>query len=263
MPSFVRGAQTWRRRGRSRSKLTVVTASLPTDVQQVFGRFQTTAYTTLDSRGQPVCWPATPSYEPGDPCIGVRSAPGDRDDVRDARTNPKVALLFSEPAGSGLDDAPQVLIQGTADVAEGELVQVRPERVYVWPGGDATREPQLFDAHMEEVRSGHDEEPDAPHAAAAGGASAWDGSIDALGGSFDAVLSLVAPDGFPFSVCVPFEADSAAQRLRVSAGVLGVPVQAGLACVTARDRFQVQGDLVDEEGGWVVVPHQIVGRPGK
>jgi len=237
-----------------------VTASLPTEVQQVFDRFRTTAYTTLDSQGQPVCWPATPSYEPGDPCIDVRTAPGDSEDARDVRANPKVALLFSEPAGSGLDDPPQVLIQGTAAVADDDLVHVRPERVYVWPAGDATQEPQLFDAHIEEVRSGHDEEPDAPHAAAEGGSPAWDECIDGLGRSFDAVLSLVAPDGFPFSVCVPFEADGAAQRLRISTGVLGVPVKAGLACVTARDQFQVHGDLVGEESGWVVVPHRVVGR---
>ena len=235
-----------------------MTASLPTEVQQVFDRFRTTAYTTLDPHGQPVCWPATHSYEPGDPCIDVRAAPGDLDD---ARANPKVALLFSESAGSGLDDAPQVLIQGTANVGDRDLVRVRPERVYVWPGGDATQEPRLFDAHMEEVRSGHDEEPDAPHAAAEGGSPKWDDCIDELGRSFEAVLSLVAPDGFPFSVCVPFEADGATQRLRISSGVLGVPVQAGLACVTARDQFQVHGDLVDEESGWVVVPHRIVGRP--
>jgi hypothetical protein len=238
-----------------------VTGSLPPEVQQVFGRFQTTAFTTLDPSGQPVCWPATPSYEPGDPCVDVRTVPGDPDDARAARANPKVALLFSESAGSGLDDAPQVLVQGTAHVGDAERVRVRPERVYVWPGGDATQEPQLFDAHMEEVRSGHDEEPDAPHAAAEGGTPTWDECIDELGSSFDAVLSLVAPDGFPFSVCVPFEADGAAQRLRISTGVIGVPVQPGLACVTARDRFQVRGDLVDEESGWVVVPHRVVGRP--
>ena len=75
------------------------------------------------------------------------------------------------------------------------------------------------------------------------------------------MLSLVAPDGFPFSVCVPFEADGATQRLRISTGVIGVPVHAGLACVTAQDQFQVHGDLVDEASGWVVVPHRVVGRP--
>jgi hypothetical protein len=236
-----------------------VTASLPHDVQQVFDSFLTTAFTTVDRRGQPVCWSATPSYEPGAPCIDVSTAPGDRDDAAHARANPKVALLFAEPAGSGMDDPPQVLVQGTADVpGQEDVVRVRPERVYVWPGGDATREPQLFDAHMEEVRSGHDQEPAGEHAAAEGGSAAWDDRIDDLAGDVDAILSLVAPDGFPFSVRLPISVDGAAQRLRIAAGVLGVPVQMGLACVTAQDRFQVRGDLVEEAGTWVVVPHQMV-----
>ena len=98
-----------------------------------------------------------------------------------------------------MEQAPQVLVQGIADVDYRDLeanreplharvgreaagskellppepvqrmfsfyftrlyVHVRPERVYVWPEGDPTREPELFDAHMEEVRSGHDEEPE-------------------------------------------------------------------------------------------------------
>jgi hypothetical protein len=240
-----------------------VTASLPPEVQQVFDRFRTTAYTTVDRRGQPVCWPATPSYEPGDPCIDVKTSPGDRDHAADARDNPKVALLFAEPAGCGMDDPPQVLVQGTADVARADLVRVRPERVFVWPAGDPTREPQLFDAHMEEVRSGHDEEPAAEHAAAEGGSATWDERIDELDRDVEAVLSLVAPDGFPFSVRVPIAVDGSTRRLRIAGGVLGVPVQAGLACVTARDRFQVRGDLVEEEGGWVVVPHQTVEPPEK
>jgi hypothetical protein len=241
-----------------------VTASLPLEVQQVFDRFLITAYTTVDRRGQPVCWPATPSYEPGAPCIDVRTAPGDRDHAADARDNPKVALLFAEPAGSGMDDPPQVLVQGTAKVTDGDdVVRVRPERVYVWPGGDATREPQLFDAHMEEVRSGHDEEPAGEHAAAEGGSAAWDERIDELAGDVEAILSLVAPDGFPFSVRLPIAVDGPARRLRIAAGVLGVPVQVGLACVTAKDRFQVRGDLVEEAGVWVVVPHQTVQAPEK
>src|SRR4029453_3714070 len=98
-----------------------------------------------------------------------------------ARTNPKVALLFSEPAGSGMDDAPQVLVQGTAAVGETEVVRVRPERVYVWPGGDATREPRLFDPHREGGGRGHDEEPEAPPPAAEGGSARWDERIDELG----------------------------------------------------------------------------------
>ena len=199
----------------------------------------------------------------------MRTAPGDREHAADARENPKVALLFAESTGCGMDDPPQVLVQGTADVARADVVRVRPERVFVWPRGDATREPQLFDAHMEEVRSGHDEEPAAPHAGTEGGTPVWDARMDQLGGQYpDAVLSLVAPDGFPFSVRVPISVDRSARRIRLGGGVLGVPVQPGLACATVHDHaedfswqrnFQIRGDLVEENGGWVLVPHRLVG----
>ena len=148
-------------------------------------------------------------------------------------------------------------------------MHVRPERVYVWPAGDVTREPQLFDAHMEEVRSGHDEEPEGPPPAAEGGSPAWDARMDELGELYpEAVLSLVAPDGFPFSVRVPISVDRSARRVRIQGGAIGVPVQPGLACLTAHDHhpefrwqrnFQVRGDLVEEDGDWVLVPHRMVG----
>jgi hypothetical protein len=285
-----------------------VTASLPLEVQQVFNRFITTEFTTVDSRGRPICWPLTPYYEQGDQCIDVTTALGAPKKAEDARANPKVSLLFSDPTGSGMDDAPQVLVQGIADVDARDLeanrvrytresaaklpgskdmmppkplerlfsfyytrlyIHVRPERVYVWPQGDPTRDPQLFDAHMEEVRSGHDEEPPAPHARAAGREPVWDERMDELGGLYPSVvLSLVAPDGFPFSVRVPIEVDSGSRRIRLGGGVLGVPVQPGLACLTAHDHspdfswqrnFQVRGDLVEEDGGWALVPHRMVG----
>jgi hypothetical protein len=161
-------------------------------------------------------------------------------------------------------------LQGLFDFYYTRLyIHVRPERVYVWPGGDPTREPRLFDAHMEEVRSGHDEEPDAPLAGTEGGTPVWDDRIEELGGHYpNAVVSLVAPDGFPFSVRVPISVDSAARRIRLGGDVLGVPVQPGLACVTAHDHapdftwqrnFQVRGDLVEEDGAWVLVPQRMVG----
>jgi hypothetical protein len=285
-----------------------VTASLPPEVQQVFDSFLTTEFTTVDRRGQPICWPVTPYYEPGDPCIDVTTALGAPKKALDARANPKVALLFSEPTGSGMESAPQVLVQGIADVDYRDLdanreryrreafeklpgtkniyppkplqrafnfyftrlyVHVRPERIYVWPAGDATREPELFDAHMEEVRSGHDEEPERPPAAAEGGSPDWNARMDELGELYpEAVLSLVAPDGFPFSVRVPISVDRSARRVRIGAGALGVPVHAGRACLTAhahnpdfswQRNFQVRGDLVEEDGGWGLVPHRMVG----
>ena len=122
---------------------------------------------------------------------------------------------------------------------------------------------------MEEVRSGHDEEPDAQLADAAGGAVAWDERMEELGARYpEAVVTLVCPDGFPFSVRVPVEVDRDAQRVRLGGAPVGVPWQPGLACLAAHDHspdfkwqrnFQVRGDLVEEDGGWAIVPRKLVG----
>jgi hypothetical protein len=285
-----------------------MTTTLPPEVQQVFDRFVTTEFTTVDGRGQPITWPLTPYYHPGEPCIDVTTGLGYPKKAKDARANPRVALLFSDPTGCGMDDVPQVLVQGTADVDDRDLdanreryrreiveklpgmksemppkvfdrllgwyltriyISVRPERIYVWPGSDLTAEPRLFDTHMEEVRSGHVEEPPAAHADTEGGGVAWDKRMDELGARYPhAVVSLVAPDGFPFSVRVPIELDREARRIRLGAAPLGVPWQPGLACVTAHDHhpdfkwqrnFQVRGDLIEEDGAWSVVPHKLIG----
>jgi hypothetical protein len=148
-------------------------------------------------------------------------------------------------------------------------IHVRPERIYVWPRGDVEQEPALYDAHMEEVRSGHSEEPTRFHAPTAGGASSWDQRITELGTGYPtAVLSFVAPDGFPFAIRVSVEVDAAARWLRIDGETTGVPLQPGLACLTAhrhaeeftwQENFQVRGDLMSVEGEWVLVPHKLVG----
>jgi hypothetical protein len=285
-----------------------MTATLPAEVQEVFDRFVTTEYTTIDQRGQPITWPVTPYYSPGDADVDVTTGLGYPKKAEDARANPKVALLFSDPTGCDLEHPPQVLVQGIADVDDRDLpanrerytremqeklpatrkmlpprpirglfnwyftrvyVHVRPERVYLWSQGDATQEPELLDAHLEEVRSGHVEEPPADLAPAEGGEWVWDERVEELGKRYrTAVLSLVAPDGFPFSVRLPIAVDRSARCIRLAAEPVGVPLQPGLACVTAhahhprflwQRNFQVRGDLVEEEGGWILVPHKLVG----
>ena len=285
-----------------------MTASLPVDVQRVFERYITTELTTLDAHGQPITWPVTPYYGAGDPCIDVTTGLGYPKKADDARANPKVSLLFSDPTGSGIDDPPLVLVQGTADVDDRDLdsnrerytresvaklpgvkpalppkplqrfftwyftriyLHIRPERVYVWPAGDVDSEPQLFDCHMEEVRSGHDEEPDVKRVMPEGGETAWDERLEELGRRYpQAVLSLVSPDGFPFAVRVPVGTDAAARRIKIEGVPVGAPIQPGLACLAAHDHderfswqrnFQVRGDLVDDRDGWSLVPHKLVG----
>jgi hypothetical protein len=148
-------------------------------------------------------------------------------------------------------------------------VHVRPERVYVWPHRDVTTEPQLLDSHMEEVRSGHDEEPYVELDPPRGGEPIWDARMDELGDRYpEVVLSIVAPDGFPFSVRVPIEVDRSARIVRIGGGAVGVPIHPGLACLVAHDHhpefkwqrnFQVRGDLVERDGQWALVPHKLVG----
>jgi hypothetical protein len=286
-----------------------VTSTLPAVVQQVFDRFITTEYTTVDANGQPITWPVTPYYKPGDACISITTGLGYPKKANDAAANPYVSLLFSDQTGCGLESAPMVLVQGMADVDDRDLdanrerywhesgeklpatkslhppafirkgltwyytriyVHVRPERIYLWPDGDPSAEPELLDSHIEEVRSGHDEEPEGAARPPSGAPAKWDSRLDALGTRTypTAVLSLVAPDGFPFSIRLPVRPDEQAGCIRFDADALGVPVAPGLACLTAHEHspeftwqnnFQVRGDFVERDGEWVLVPHKYVG----
>jgi hypothetical protein len=283
-----------------------MTASLPDDVQAVFDRFITTEFTTVDDRGQPITWPVTPYYSPGAACIDVTTGIGYPKKARDAENNPLVSLLFSDPTGSGLAAPPTVLVQGSAEVDDRDLdanreryvresteklpaiakftppaavrqrlawyyariyIHVRPERVYVWAGGDA--EPRLYDAHMEEVRSGHSEEPERFHADPGGSAAMWHPRLDEFGERHPtAVLSIVSPDGFPFSIRTPVKSDPANRLIRIHAELSGAPLQPGLGCLTAhvhaqdfawQENFQVRGDLLLRDGRWILVPRRLVG----
>jgi hypothetical protein len=285
-----------------------MTTSLPSSVQAAFESFITTEFTTVDSGGQPITWPVTPYYTLGGPCIDITTGLGYPKKANDARANPLVALLFSDPTGSGLERPPAVLVQGTADVDDRDLdanraryaresaeklpditklmppepvqrflgwyftrlyVHVRPERVYVWPDGDISREPELYGSHIEEIRSGHSEEPERFHAEPGGGASAWDARLEELGTTHStAVLSIVCPDGFPFAVRVPVRLDPAERWIRIEGDPVGIPLQPGLACLTAhahndrftwQSNFQVRGDLVRREDGWALIPRRLVG----
>jgi hypothetical protein len=285
-----------------------MTASLPQEVREAFGSFITCEYTTIDSRQRPIVWPVTPYYENGGPCIDVTTGLGYPKKALDARRNPHVALLFSDVTGCGIDSRINVLVQGTADVDDRDLpanrerywresaeklpatremhppkllrslfdwyytriyVHVRPERVFVWPSGDVTSPPEILDTHMDEVRSGHSEEPLEPHEPQIGGGLAWDSRIEELDRRYEtAVVAWVAPDGFPLAARLPVSLDRSARRISMDAVPTGLPLTAGPVCVTAhrhspnftwQENFQVRGDLVEGDGGWGVVPRKLVG----
>jgi hypothetical protein len=285
-----------------------MTATLPAEVQQVFDRFITAEYTTVGAGGQPITWPVTPYYKPGEPHIDITTGLGYPKKAEDARRNPHVSLLFSDPTGSGLDRPPAVLVQGVAQVDDANLeenreryarealeklpatkamyppkpvrrlfdwyftriyVHIRPERVYVWPEGDFKREPGLFGSHVEEVRSGHSEEPDVPLPETIAGATPWDERLRELGSRHrTAVVTVMAPDGFPMSARSPIELDEASGRIRLKETPVALPLAPARACLVAHEHapdfswqvnFQVRGNLVPDDRGWAIVPRRLVG----
>lgn len=250
-----------------------MTSSLPPAVRDVFERFITTEYVTVGADKQPIAWPVTPYYEQGGATIDVTTGVGYPKKALDAARNPRVALLFSDPTGSGIDSDLQVLVQGSAEVDDHDLtanreryrrqsleklpatkqmlpprllenlfswyferiyVKVRPERVFVWADGDPASEPEILDSHLEEVRSGHSKEAAAPPAATEGGAPAWDERIDEIGRRHStAALSWVAPDGFPLAVRLPVSANRKTRRIEIEKVPAGLPLTEGRACLAA------------------------------
>ena len=285
-----------------------MTSSLPPEVRDAFESFITTEYVTVDARQQPIVWPVIPYYRQGGTTIDVTTGIGYPKKALDARRNPRVALLFSDPTGSGIESGLRVLVQGTAEVDDRDLganrdryrreapeklprtkdmlpprvleglfswyferiyVKARPERVFIWPDGDPRKPPEVLDSHLEEVRSGHSEEPEAPHGEPSGGPQAWDQRMEELGERYpEAVLAWLAPDGFPLAVRLPVELDRSARKIRIGAEPAGLPLEAGRVCLTAhahgprfewQENFQVRGDLARDEDGWVLTPRKLIG----
>jgi hypothetical protein len=284
-----------------------MTSTLPQDVRDVFERFITCELTTVDVRKQPITWPVTPYYEQGGPTIDVTTGLGYPKKADDARAHPSVALLFSDPTGSGVESGVKVLVQGTATIDDEDLkanaeryvresgeklpatkkmqppkplrglfnwyyarlyIQVRPERVFVWQEGDLTQEPTVHDAHLEEVRSGHSEEPAEEHGSPAGGAPVWDERMEFLGEHETGALSWLGPDGFPITVRVPYRTDPSRREIWIEADPAGLPVLEGRACLTVhrhapdftwQRNMQVRGNLGRSPEGLRLVPRRIVG----
>jgi hypothetical protein len=284
-----------------------MTSTLPPEVRNAFERFITCELTTVDSSKQPITWPVTPYYTQGAPSIDVSTGLGAPKKADDARAHPGVSMLFSDPTGSKIESGIKVLVQGTATVDDEDLkanaeryfhesgeklpatkemhppkalrrlfnfyyvrlyIKVRPERVFVWPEGDLGEPPEVHGAHLEEVRSGHSEEPVEEHGGPPAGDPAWDRRLALLGEHETAVLSWLGPDGFPIAVRIPFTADPGRREIRIEQEPAGLPVLEGRACLTVhrhapdftwQRNMQVRGNLVRSGNGLRLVPRKVVG----
>src|SRR4051794_9133252 len=173
-----------------------MTLGLPQELDAALARAGPAALVTIDGRGHPVAATRPVSHDAAAGCFDLAAAVGLPD--------PRVALVL------GGEAADIVLVQGTARPKGSMGLRVRPERVYRWPKGALDDEPQLFDAHLEEVRSAHNEEPEVGQevrTARERAPTAWAPRLDALSAleSASGTLAVVGPDGFPFGLYTPVE----------------------------------------------------------
>lgn len=153
--------------------------SLPAEVMDALDRYLSAEFTTFSRAGVPVTVAVGRAWLPRSHRFLVTCGIGLPRKVYNAQRNPKVSLLFSNPAGTGLASPPPVLVQGeavTSDVVtwddelaefwgsiwsvqpQGKVIgsdpvsrrlmdwyylrlkiHVVPRRIRWWPDGDMTR----------------------------------------------------------------------------------------------------------------------------
>lgn len=170
---------------RSEAEPTVSTDELDLSrIVRTAARFVATEYSSLTADGRPITWPVTPYLGRSATTVDVSTGLTYPLKAERARRDPRVALSFSFPAGSGLDPAPTLVVQGLATVRDADLaansarylveskerfpaafgsiptwvlrrmewywtrmwIEVTPTRVLWWEGGDLSREPRRWEA---------------------------------------------------------------------------------------------------------------------
>jgi hypothetical protein len=108
---------------------------LEPDLLRVVERYRTCEFATISRTGVPVAWPTSPVRR-DDGTFLISTSIGMPQKALNVRRDPKVALLFSDPTGSGVDGAPELLVQGTA---------VCPDEIKTSPAGAEDLWRQLYE----------------------------------------------------------------------------------------------------------------------
>ena len=93
----------------------------PEELLPLFERALTVEYASLTRSGAPVTYPLTPYVGEGGTTLDVSTGLTYPAKAERARRNPRVALLYSDAVGSGLEEAPVALVQGLATVRDADL----------------------------------------------------------------------------------------------------------------------------------------------
>ncbi|MEV4267321.1 hypothetical protein [Kribbella sp. NPDC049584] len=241
----------------------------PTAVVPLFERALTCEFASLTRSGAPITWPLTPYHDAGAATIDVSTGLSYPAKAERARRDPRVALLFSDPTGSGLRDAPVVLVQGLATVRDADLqantdryvrrllgklpqtvagqpwflvrqqvwywsrvwIEVTPLKIAWWPTGRVDGDPLRWEASAEVAAPPSDPAPEgsAPPPWAAPPAD-WRQGADRAMGLGNPVLTVRDTDGWPLPLRT-LAVERVDDGFVVRTGSLGAGAR-GRACLT-------------------------------
>lgn len=229
----------------------------PPAVAHLLERAITVEYTSLTRSGRPVMVPVTPYAGSSGRTVDVSTGLTYPAKAERARRNPKVCLLFADDVGSGLTNAPVVLVQGIATVRDADLqantdryvrltlaklpaafrgtprfvlrrlpayfariwIEVTPTRIWWWDSKSLDREPSSWVAPEGTSAPPSDPAPPGRQPAPWLGAPAdWRAvARDAIAHLDHADLAWVGPGGWPYSI--PIErVDEGADGLHLRLG---------------------------------------------
>jgi transcriptional regulator with XRE-family HTH domain len=234
--------------------------------------------------------PVTPYVAEGEETIDVSTGLAYPLKAERARRDPPVALLFADVVGSGVDDAPVVLIQGHAAVRDADLqagtdryvarstarnpaavaglpdflirsmgwyfariwVEVTPQRILWWPGGELDAQPEVWTDSTGAALPVSDPRPRPIGDAAPGGGqrnrtrsasadrNAWRAvAAEVLPALRHCDLTTIDAEGRPVILPVStVHLDGDAVGLTLSRGVAAL-AESGPACLTLHDHDEV------------------------
>ena len=268
----------------------MTSAMPPSDpqVHAVIDRYRTCEFATLSKSGVPIAWPTASLYRP-DGTFLITASIALPQKAFNIRRDGRVAMLFSEPMASGLDGAPQVLVQGTASCPDEIVTDVRANEEYwrrlherqpfnkTYAANALTR--RLFDWNYmrllitvtPSVWSTRPPLPAGPATETSGVPAGVSGEALAQLATYpSAVLASRADDGMPTLRRVRVMGPGAAGRLRLYVPP-GEELRPGPASLLAHSHDQdlwslrsvvVVGELIDTDV-WTFRPERIVGGGGK
>lgn len=243
----------------------------PPELADVFERSVTAEFATLTASGRPVTTPTTPYPGGTGDTIDVSTGLTYPAKAERARRDPRVALLFADPVGPAMGDAPVVLVQGLATVRDSDLqantdryvadssaklpettrgkpravlrrmawyyariwVEVTPLHLWWWPDRSLAVEPRRWDAPEGTAAALSDPAP--PGKAPAPWMTPPADWRRLARSALDALplcdVTVVGPNGFP--VCLPvLGAALAEDGIAFSVGPGAPALEPGPACLT-------------------------------